>query len=112
MLIKELNIAVVDSLCDLLSDLVRAAALNHVQPRPAILRLRTGRGAHEEVVLELALEVVLLDVVCQGNGHFPVQSLTPALHTPSITSRENELGIPNARKTGPSDVRAMRKQID
>lgn len=99
MLIKELDIAIVDSLCDLLSDLVRAAALNHVQARPAILRLRTGRGAHEEVILELALEVVLLDVVCQSDGHLPVQSLTPALLALSITSREKTyLGYPTPVK--------------
>jgi len=76
MLVEELDIAIVDSLCNLFSDLVGGASLNHVQTSPAVLRLRTGRGAHEEVVLQLALQVVLFNVVCQSNGHFPIQSLT------------------------------------
>lgn len=72
MLVEELNLAGVDSLGDLLSDLMRAASLNHVQASPAVLRLCTGGGAHEEGVLELSLQVVLLDVVCQGSGDFPI----------------------------------------
>jgi hypothetical protein len=63
MLVKELDIAIVDPLCNLLANLMRRPALNHVQPRPSVLRLRTRRRANEEVVFELALEVVVLDVV-------------------------------------------------
>jgi hypothetical protein len=55
MLIKELNLSIIDALGDFLSDLVRATAFNHVQASPAILRLCTGRGTHEEGVFELAL---------------------------------------------------------
>lgn len=73
MLIEELNLASVDSLGDLLSDLVRAPSLNHVQASPAVLRLCTGGSAHEERVLELSLQVVLLDVVCQGSWDFPTR---------------------------------------
>ena len=64
MLIEELDLTVVDSLGNLSADLVRAAALDHVQARPAVLGLCAGRGAHEQVVLELSLQVVLLDMVC------------------------------------------------
>lgn len=110
MLIKELDVAIVDSLGDLLSDLVRAAALDHVQLRPAVLRLRAGGRAHEQIVLELALQVVLLDVVCQSNGNLPNQLLAPALAKETIAS--NVLGITHTREAGPADVRAMRKQIN
>lgn len=64
MLIEELNLTIVDSLGNLSADLVRATALDHVQACPAVLGLCAGRGAHEQVVLELPLQVVLLDVVC------------------------------------------------
>lgn len=42
MLVKKLNISGVDSLCNLLSDLVRASTLNHVESGPAILGLSAG----------------------------------------------------------------------
>lgn len=64
MLIKKLNIARINSLCNLLSDLVRASPLNHVESGPAVLGLRAGRGSDEQAVLEFALEVVFFDVVC------------------------------------------------
>lgn len=71
MLIEELDLAVVDSLGDFLSDLVRAAALNHVQAGPAALGLCAGGGTDKQVVLQLSLEVVLLDVVCKSIGKHP-----------------------------------------
>jgi hypothetical protein len=63
MLVKELDIAIVNPLCNFLAHLMRRASLNHIQPRPSVLRLRAGRRTDEEVVLELALEIVLLDMV-------------------------------------------------
>lgn len=41
MLIEELDIAVVDTLGNLLSDLMRTSPLDHVEPRPSVLRLST-----------------------------------------------------------------------
>lgn len=64
MLIKKLNIARIDSLCNLLSDLVRASPLNHIEPGPAVLGLGAGGGSDEQAVFEFALEVVFFDVVC------------------------------------------------
>lgn len=110
MLIEELNVAVVDSLGNLFSDLVRAATLDHVQLRPAVLRLGAGGRAHKQVVLELSLQVILLDMVCESNGDFPTQLLAPALAKMSIAW--NILGIAHTRETGPADVRAMRKQVN
>jgi hypothetical protein len=63
MLVEELDVTVVDPLCNLLANLMRRPALNHIQARPSVLRLSTRRGANEEVVLELALEIVLLNMV-------------------------------------------------
>jgi hypothetical protein len=63
MLVEELDVAIVDTLCNLFSNLMWRPALNHVQARPSILSLGTRRRADKEVVLELALEIVLLDMV-------------------------------------------------
>lgn len=71
MLVEELDVAIIDALRNLLSNLMRRPPLNHIQPRPSILRLRTRGRADEKIVLELPLEVVLLDMVCQGRGDFP-----------------------------------------
>ena len=38
-LVEELDVAVVDSLCDILADLVGASPLNHVVARPSVLGL-------------------------------------------------------------------------
>lgn len=73
MLIEEFDLTIVDALGDLLPDLMRAATLDHVQARPAILRLRARRGTHEEVVLELSLQSILFDVISQCNGDFPIR---------------------------------------
>lgn len=99
MLIEELNLATVDPLGDLLSDLVRAPSLNHVQASPAVLRLRAGGGAHEEGVLELALQVVLLDVVCQGRWDFSTQTARLAMPCFQMTVKINTyLGYPTPVK--------------
>ena len=74
-LIEELNLAIIDPLGNFFSDLVRATALNHVQASPSILRLCAGRGTHEEGIFELALQVVLLDVVCECGGNHPMVTM-------------------------------------
>ena len=71
MLIEELDLTVVDSLGDFLSNLVRAATLNHVQASPAVLSVGAGGGTDEQVVLQLSLEVVVLDMVCESDGDLP-----------------------------------------
>lgn len=63
MLIEEFDVAIIDALCNLFSNLMRRPALNHVQSRPSVLRLSARRRANEEIVLELSLEVILLDMV-------------------------------------------------
>ena len=64
MLIKKLNIASIDSLCNLLPNLVRAPPLYHVESGPTVLGLGAGGGSDEQAVFEFALEVVFFDVVC------------------------------------------------
>lgn len=71
MLVEELDVTVVDTAGNLLADLVRATALNHVELGPSVLSLRAGGGTDEEVVLELTLEVVLLDMVGESSGNLP-----------------------------------------
>lgn len=39
MLVEELDVAIVDALCNLLTDLMRRSTLNHIQTRPSILSL-------------------------------------------------------------------------
>lgn len=73
MLIEELDVAVVDSLRDLLADLMRRPPLDHVELRPSVLRLGARRGTNEQVVLQLSLEVVLLDVIRQRGRHLPAR---------------------------------------
>lgn len=110
MLIEELDIAVVDSLCDFLSDLVRAAALNHVQAGPAALGLCAGGGTDKQVVLQLSLEAVLLDVVCESSGNHP------GFEVNVLRSTSNDLcyilGVPNTGETGPADVRAIGEVVN
>jgi hypothetical protein len=88
MLIEELDVAIVDALGNLLADLVRASALNHVQSRPAVLRLCAGRSANEECVFQLALEAILLDVICQSCGDFSTQRKSFELATASTVQLE------------------------
>lgn len=71
MLVEELDVAIVDALGDVLADLVRRPALDHVQPRPSVLRLGARAGAHHEREFVLALESIGLDVVGEGGGDFP-----------------------------------------
>lgn len=72
MLIKKVDLSIIQPLGNLLSDLVRTPPLNHVQRRPPVLCLSTGRSTHEQRVPELALQVVLFDMVCDGGGYFPI----------------------------------------
>lgn len=124
MLVEEVDAPLVDTLGDGLSDLVRAPALNHVEAGPPVLRLGARRRADEERVAELALEVVLLDVVGEEGGDFPGEKL--ALRPNWLLGRyggtgegdrerrpraeppgENLLGVADAREAGPADVRAI-----
>lgn len=64
MLIEELDIARIKSFGDFLAHLMGTATLDHVQPGPPILCFRAGRRSHEEGVLQLSLQAILLNVVC------------------------------------------------
>lgn len=74
MLVKKFDVSIVDPLCDLLAHLMRTATLNHVQSGPPILRLGPRGRAHEEGVLEFALQLILLDVVGQSGRDFSVNT--------------------------------------
>lgn len=63
MLIEELDVSIVNAPGDLFPYLMRRPALNHIQTRPSVLSFRARRRADKEVVLEFALEVVLLNMV-------------------------------------------------
>jgi hypothetical protein len=71
MLVEELDVAVVDTLGDLFTNLMGRPALDHVEACPSVLSLSARRSANEEVVLQLALEVVLLDMIGHGSGNLP-----------------------------------------
>jgi hypothetical protein len=72
MLVEELDVAVVDTLGDFLTNLMRRPALDHIETCPSVLGLSTRGSTDKEVVLQLALEVVLLDMVGQSSGDFPI----------------------------------------
>jgi hypothetical protein len=67
-LVEEVDASLVDSLGNGLSDLVGSTTGVHVQVGPSSLSLSSGRGSDEERVVGGSLEVVLLDVVGEGNG--------------------------------------------
>lgn len=88
MLVEEVDAARVDALGNVLADLVRASAVDHVESGPSVLSLGTGRGANEERVLELALEVVLLDIVGHGDRDLPiVMGTTRSAHDPTVSGQ-------------------------
>ena len=70
MLVPEVYPAFVDTLGDVLADLVRRSSLNHVKPRPSIFSLGSARGADEQGVFELSLQIVLLDMIGQSSRDF------------------------------------------
>ena len=71
MLVEEFDVAVVDTLGNILADLMRRAALDHIQAGPPILSLGTGGGADEEIVFQFTLESISLDMVGQCSWNFP-----------------------------------------
>jgi hypothetical protein len=76
MLVEELDVPVVDPLGDVLADLVGSPALDHVESRPPVLRLRAAGGADKERILQLSLQVVLLDMVGKRGGYLSRGSLS------------------------------------
>lgn len=70
MLVEEFDVAVVDTLGNIFADLMRRAALDHVQAGPPILSFGTGGGANEEIVFQFTLESVSLDMVGQCSWNF------------------------------------------
>lgn len=78
MLVKELNIPVIDPFRNLLADLMWTSTLDHIKSGPSILRLGTRRRADEEAVLEFSLEIVFLDVVRKSSRDFSAGSSVPS----------------------------------
>jgi len=71
MLIKELDSAIIYSFGNIFSNLMRAPPLNHIQSCPPVLGFRATRRADEQRVSQLALEVILLDMVRQHGRDLP-----------------------------------------
>ena len=63
MLIKELDIPLINALCYLFPHLMGRPPLDHIEARPSVLGFGARGGTYEEVVLEFALQAVLFDVV-------------------------------------------------
>ena len=116
MLIEKVDLPRVQPFGNRLANLVGTPALDHVQIGPAALRLRARRGTHEQGVSQLALKVVLLDMVRQRGGNFPVSLLISHLISSRSSScglgegHDDVLGIPDSRETGPADVGAIREE--
>jgi hypothetical protein len=81
MFIKELDIRLINTPGNLLSNLMRAPPLNHIQFRPTILRLSPGGRAHEKGVFHLSLQAILLYVIREHFGDlstFKLHQYTPS----------------------------------
>lgn len=91
-LVTHPDAAFVDAGGDVLAGLVRPAAVDHVEGGPAVLGLGPDGGADEEVKLPLPLQVVLLHVVGQRNGH--------------------HLGVTGRGESGPAEVHARLEELD
>ena len=72
MLVEEVDATLVDTLGNVLADLMGRTTVDHVESSPAVLSLGTSGGTDEKAVLELALEGVLLDVVSEHSRDLPV----------------------------------------
>lgn len=70
MLIEKLDVAIVDASSNFLADLVRGPPLDHIETCPSVFGLSAGGGANEQVVFELALEVVFFNMVGKSSGDF------------------------------------------
>lgn len=112
MFVEEFDPPLVYALGNLLANLMRGPPLNHVESCPSILRLGTRRGTDEQRVLQLPLQAILLHMVGEGGGNLPehLDQLTDALS--HQLSFDCLLGIANTRKTRPSDIGAMREEVD
>lgn len=75
MLVEKVDTPLVNTFGNRLSDLMRSSSLNHVQPSPAVFGLGTRRGANEERVFQLALEVVLFHMVGQKRRNLPAAGM-------------------------------------
>jgi hypothetical protein len=72
MLIKELDPPLIDTLRNLLANLMRRSSLDHIQSRPSVLSLRTRRCTNKEVVFELALQAIAFDMIRESGRDFPI----------------------------------------
>lgn len=103
MLVEEVDATRVDSLGNVLADLVRASPVDHVESSPSVLRLGTCRGADKERVLHLALEVVLLDIVGHSGRDLPEEAVSAIVlgvcFAPSSGNGSRALGH-NSRRGG------------
>jgi hypothetical protein len=76
MLVEELDPPLIDTLGNVLADLVRGTALDHIEGCPAIFCLGTRRSTDKEGVPQLALKVVLFDVVREEGRDFPTARIS------------------------------------
>lgn len=70
MLVEELDVPIVDALRNVLANLMWTSSRYHVVPSPSVFRLCSARCSHEQVVLELALQIMLLDMFRERCRHF------------------------------------------
>lgn len=84
MLISKTDTTLVDTLLDVLANLMGITAINHIKFSPAILAFSTRGGTHKEIELHFTLKVVLFDMISQSN--------------------RNHLGVANTSKTRPAEI--------
>lgn len=104
MLVEEVDSTLVDTLGDGLADLMRTSPVDHIKASPSVLGLGAGRGANEEGVLELSLEVVLLDIVGHVGRSLPI-ARTDSQLTITFAILNSSTGHPPAEEAGYLDPR-------
>jgi hypothetical protein len=72
MFVKELDVPIVNSLRNGFPNLMRGPSFDHIQCRPAVFRLSSRARTHEQGIFQLALQVVLFDMICEHCRDFPV----------------------------------------
>ena len=93
------------TLCNFFTDLMRTPPFDHVQPRPSVLGLGSGRSSYEKRVLELSLQTILLHIIGQGCWDLPVaRSVSLELLEPATRC---SLRVSHAGEARPADIGAM-----
>lgn len=84
MLISKSDTTFIDTLLDVLANLMGITTINHIKLGPTILTFSTRGSTNKEIKLHFTLKVVLFDMISQSN--------------------RNHLGVTNTSEARPTDI--------